>query len=255
MRKVLFTLLATGLGAALVAQTNAPVRDFGLTSKHGYYDGNAQQLVYYDQVCVTNARAQLTCGQLTLNLPPKDSPDQRPTNAVAEKDLRMVFIDKRGGTNHLTADKGVYDHRVVDGATNETFTFTGNTVRMTSAQGWLTCRQFTLSLPPMGAADSHPTNAVAETNVEVIYIDKKGETNHLTADKGFYEYSVAQGETNEMIIFSGHVTNTTVRGWVTGEPLWWDVVHDRLGGTDIEAHFRSPGTDNGTNDSPLNLLK
>jgi hypothetical protein len=116
----------------------------------------------------------------------------------------------------------------------------------------------TIDLPPDGAADNHPTNAVAETNLDIIFVNNKGETNHLTADKGVYAYGVANAVTNEIFTFSGHATNTMAQGWFTGEPLIWDNIKQTFdfGSQGVEMHLKVRGTaDKGTNNSPFNLLK
>ncbi len=181
MKKIVCWLFILTLGAGLEAQTNPALpsvsrQEIGLHAGRGYYDGVAHQVVYYDHVVVTNAQGRLACERLTINLPPED------------------------------------------------------------------------------AKDSHPTNAVAETNLDIIYVSKKGETNHLTADKGIYDYQVVNALTNETFTFTGHATNTGATYWFTGEPLIWDNVKSRFDfGRNVEMH--ATGSENGTNKSPLNLMK
>jgi hypothetical protein len=260
MKTILCTLLVAGLPGLLCAQTGPMLqilsqKDIGVRSQHGF--GNSQQVVFSDQVCVTNARGQLMCGRLTFNFPPETAADHHPTNAIAETNLVVLFFDSKGGTNRLAADQGVYDHTVAHGTTNELFTFTSNAgknVRLTSPQGWLTCQRLTLHLPPLGAADNHPTNAVAESNLVVEYVNKDHETNHLTADQGIYNYSVVEGITNETFTFTGHATNTMAQGWMTGEPLVWDVANNSFKiDSNVQIHFRMRHAEGDTNDSPNHL--
>jgi lipopolysaccharide export system protein LptA len=141
MKKMLLLLLAAGGGFAVWAQTNSavpepPQQEIGLRADHFMFDGNARQLVYYDHVRATNAQGKLTCDRLTIYLPPEGSASSRPTNAVAESNVVIDFVD-RGDTNHLTCDKAIYDYRVVNNVTNETFTFTGHATN-TSARAWMT---------------------------------------------------------------------------------------------------------------------
>jgi lipopolysaccharide export system protein LptA len=143
MKKLLFLGMVFTMGAFAGAQTNSPApapapQEIGLHADHFYYEGNARQIVYEGHVVVTNAQSRLSCGKLTINLPPAGAADNHPTNAVAETNLDIVYVDtKKGETNELTADKGVYDYSVVRGVTNELFTFTGH-ARLTSANGWMT---------------------------------------------------------------------------------------------------------------------
>lgn len=173
-----FALFATALGAA---PTNAPQpgvseQEIGLHAGHGYFDGNARVVVYFDHVVVTNAQGRLSCERLTINLPPSN------------------------------------------------------------------------------VADGHPTNAVAETNVDLVFINNKGETNHLTCDRGIYRYFILNGVTNETLTFSGHATNTSAKGWFTGEPLTWDNIHNSFDfGSNVQMGAHSSGSV--SNGSPFNLLK
>lgn len=153
------------------AQTNSPAtnsrqQEIGLHSDSAYFDGNARQVVYYGHVVATNAQGRLMCERLTIDLPPE------------------------------------------------------------------------------GATDNHPTNAVAETNLDIIFINNKGETNHLVADKGIYSYNVVNSITNELFTFTGHATNTGPQGLFTGEPLIWNQVENRFVGSNVEMHLkmRSSGT-------------
>jgi len=125
-------------------------------------------------------------------------------------------------------------------------------VVVTNFQGRLACERLTVNLPPNDAADSHPTNAVAETNVDIIYVDNKGETNHLVADKGIYLYSVAHGVTNETFTFTGHASDTTAKYQVSGEPLVWNNISSNL---DFGTNPHIVGFGGGTNGSLLNLMK
>lgn len=117
----------------------------------------------------------------------------------------------------------------------------------TNWEGKLTCERLTISLPPEGSADSHPTNMVAETNVVVDFV-KNGETNHITSDKATYAYSVVNAVTNETITFTGHARAENAKGWMTGEPLVWDNIAGRFSGSNEEGHFNIPrNSGNGTN--------
>lgn len=173
---------ATVVQTNVMAPTNATPpsaarQEFGLTSDHGTFDGNTRQIVYYDHVVVTNAQLRLACERLTLNFPPQNLGD-------------------------------------------------------------------------------HPTNAVAETNLDIIYKDNKGETNHLSADKGIYDYSIVNGVTNETCTFTGHVTNRTDKGWITGEPMVWDNIQKVLHVSNLQILGKMSGSNaSDTNASPFNLLK
>jgi lipopolysaccharide export system protein LptA len=180
MNKFFLLMMAVGGGSVLLAQTNPTVpppaqQEIGLHSDHFQFDGSARQLVYYDHVRATNAQGKLTCDRLTIYLPPEGSASTRPTNAVAEANVVIDFVN-RGDTNHLTCDKVIYNYSVADAVTNETFTFTG------------------------------------------------------------------------------HATNTSDKVWMTGEPLVWDNVKGRFSGSNFESHFKQPASSGtGTNATPFKL--
>jgi hypothetical protein len=182
MNKFVCLLSIVSVGAVLAAQINpappAASGEIGLHAGRGHYYGSTRQVVYYDHVVVTNAQGRLSCERLTIYLPPSD------------------------------------------------------------------------------AADSNPTNAVAETNLDIIYIDKHGETNHLVADKGVYAYSVINCVTNQTFTFGPHATNTAAKFWFTGEPLVWDNIKGDFdfGTNNIEMHIHG-AAGGGTNGSPFNLMK
>jgi hypothetical protein len=136
-------------------------------------------------------------------------------------------------------------------------------VVVTNAMGSLTCERLTINLPPEGSLEREPTNAVAATNVVLIFV-KKSDTNHVTCDRAIYAYQVSNGTTNDTTTFwgsAGHparVENT--KGWMTGEPLVWDNLTGNFSGVNTETHFRIPtAASDGTNSPgpamPPNFLK
>jgi lipopolysaccharide export system protein LptA len=140
MKRIIFLFLAGSCGL-LRAQTNSLLqesseREVGLHSDHFFYDGKARELVYYDNVVGTNAQGQMTCGRLTILLPPEGSASGHPTNVVAETNVVIDFLNN-DGTNHITSDKAIYAYSVVNAITNETITFTGH-AKGENAKGWMT---------------------------------------------------------------------------------------------------------------------
>jgi lipopolysaccharide export system protein LptA len=142
--------------------------------------------------------------------------------------------------------------------------FDGNTrqgiylgdVVVTNPKGVLHCGQLIVDLPPDG---SHPTNIVAVTNVVIDALDEKGQTNHITADKAVYTYSVVNSVTNETIVFTGgdpmpKVETPQFTG--LGDPLTFDLITKKYSASNFKTIFKQPpGLGNGTNASPFNFLK
>jgi lipopolysaccharide export system protein LptA len=137
-----------------------------------------------------------------------------------------------------------------DGKTRQLI-YTGN-VRATNAQGELTCGQLTIKLPAEGAMGGQPTNAVAATNVVVVFVNEKRETNRLTCDRAIYDYGVRDAITNQTFTFTGHATNTGDKMWMTGEPLIWDNIRQQFTGANFETHFKQPaGSGSSNNVMPI----
>jgi lipopolysaccharide export system protein LptA len=148
---------------------------------------------------------------------------------------------------------------VYDGNKRQVFYF--DHVVVTNLQGKLTCERLTVDLAPEGATNSQPTNAVAETNVVIDFVDK-GDTNHVTCDKAVYVYSVVNAVTNNTITFIPTSPNKPAevqnsKGTMTGEPLVWNIVTGQFSGTNFVMHFHAPAEGGkGTNgSSPYNFLK
>ena len=78
---------------------------------------------------------------------------------------------------------------------------------------------------------------VALTNVVMVMIDNKGETNHATSDKAVYDFHLEGVATNETVTLSGHAKMWTDKFTATGEPLVWDLVKQELTGSNWVTTF------------------
>jgi lipopolysaccharide transport protein LptA len=105
-----------------------------ITSKHGFYSDAARQVIYSGNVRVDDPQMQLTCEELTANLPQSGG---HINHLVALTNVVMDSVDEKGQTNHATSDKAVYDYKVVNGVTNETITLTGNAM-VKNGPNWMT---------------------------------------------------------------------------------------------------------------------
>jgi lipopolysaccharide export system protein LptA len=130
---LLFLLASCGL---LRAQTNAPAKapaeqTIAIDSVHWYVDGISNQMVWYENVYVTdNQKTKLHCERLTVDVPQNDDPL---TNIVAETNV-VIDMVKDGHTNHITANRAVYAFSLSTNlvgiiTTNQTVTFTGGDPR------------------------------------------------------------------------------------------------------------------------------
>ncbi|HEX7571419.1 MAG TPA: hypothetical protein VF492_13040, partial [Verrucomicrobiae bacterium] len=120
----------------------------------------------------------------------------------------------------------------------------------------LYCEQLTVDLPP---DFGHPTNIVAEAGVVIDRVDEKGQTNHITADKAVYTYSVVNAVTNEVVTFTGGNPTPKVENQqmiIVGEPLVMNLLTKQFSGTNPKITFKqTPNASGDTNASPLNFLK
>jgi len=153
----------------------------------------------------------------------------------------------------ITSDTGQFDGKTMQ------MVYLGHVFVTDNVKGKLHCDQLTVSVPPSGG---HLTNIVAESNVVIDYLENAGQTNHITASKAVYAYSVVTNlatiVTNELVTFTGgqpmpKVENPQVT--ILSEPLIYDVTAKKF----IFAHYKTilnskpGGTD--TNASPFDLLK
>jgi lipopolysaccharide transport protein LptA len=98
-------------------------------------------------------------------------------------------------------------------------------VRVDSANMRLTCEWLAADLPQTGG---RVTNIVAESNVVMDAADEKGQKMHATGDKAVYVYRVENGVTNETVTLTGNARLENAQGWLTGDSIIWDRVHERL---------------------------
>lgn len=98
-------------------------------------------------------------------------------------------------------------------------------VRVDSANMKLTCEWLAADLPQTGG---RVTNIVAESNVVVDATDEKGQKMHATGDRAVYVYRVENGVTNETVTLTGNARLENAQGWLTGDSIIWDRVHERL---------------------------
>jgi lipopolysaccharide export system protein LptA len=120
-------------------------------------------------------------------------------------------------------------------------------VRVDSANMKLTCEWLAADLPQTG---NRVTNIVAETNVVVDATDAKGQKMHATGDRAVYVFNVENGITNETVTLTGNARLENAQGWLTGDSIVWDRVHERLSvpsNPKMIFHQALASTDNGTN--------
>ncbi len=119
----------------------------------------------------------------------------------------------------------------------------------------LTCEKLIVDLQKDGG---HPTNILALTNVVVDVLDEKGQTNHVTANRATYTYTVANATTNEMITFDGGEPKPRVENpqlIMEGDVLTFDLGTKQFSGEGFRTIFKQLPNAGGTNGSPFQLFK
>lgn len=145
------------------------------------------------------------------------------------------------------------DHGFFDGIRHQMI-YQGNVV-ITNAGSTMRCGLLTVYLPPEGG---RPTNIVAQTNIVIDALDGNGQPNHITANKAVYSYQVVEAVTNETVTFTGGDPTPRVENSqmiITGDPLVLNLATKQFTGSNYRTIFKEASGANGTNASPLNLLK
>jgi lipopolysaccharide transport protein LptA len=125
-----------------------------------------------------------------------------------------------------------------------TAVYRGN-VRVDDPQLKLTCDLLTAKRPASGGRIDR---IVAETNVAIVMLDDKGQTNHATGDRLVYTYRVQEAATNEIALLTGNARMDSADGWLTADVIEWNFITKKL---HAEGNFRSgphPGAN--TNQPP-----
>lgn len=101
--------------------------------------------------------------------------------------------------------------------------------RMHLTSDWLAA-----DLPHDKNSDTH---VVAATNVVMLLLDDKGQTNHASSDQAVYHMHVESGVTNETVTLTGHAKMWNDKISVIGEPLVYDMVQQELAGSNYVTSF------------------
>ncbi|HEX9047513.1 MAG TPA: hypothetical protein VF988_10840 [Verrucomicrobiae bacterium] len=167
------------------------------------------------------------------------------------------------------------DHGYFDGKTSQMI-YSGHVYVTDNAQAKLRCEVLTVDVPAEGG---HPTNIIAETGVQIDYVDGEGDTNHVTCNKAVYSYGLVTNQlatitngltvnksvvvTNEIMTFTGGDPLPKVENpkfAMVGDPLYLDIQTRKFGGGSGNYHMtmkHMPASGNGTNGtaSPFNFLQ
>ncbi len=129
-------------------------------------------------------------------------------------------------------------------------------VHVDNPQMKLTCGLLTIEAPKLPTGKFN--RATAETNVVIDFVNGTPPdltTNHATADKAVYTYSVTNivttasgegGETNSIIVLTGNSVVTNVQGTFKGDPI----IMDRIADTITSPNFLKMTVNQSTSNSP-----
>ena len=118
--------------------------------------------------------------------------------------------------------------------------YSGN-VKVTDTQMQLTCQLLTARFMTNDSR-LEIESIIAETNVVVDAIDWDGGTNHATADKLVYSYSVVDGVTNQTLELTGNAVLTNWRGELKGDPIFVDLVKGKFFAGKAQTTIQPAGT-------------
>ena len=119
-----FSLRAQTGSTGEPATNSVPRPPTTINSDSADFDMNARKAYYHGNVIVSDPQMKLTCAELVADIPESG----HITHIVAETNVVIDFTDDHGQTNHVTAQKAVYDYKMQNAVTNETVTLTGNPV-------------------------------------------------------------------------------------------------------------------------------
>jgi len=149
---------------------------------------------------------------------------QSHAQSVPNESPALAGTSTNGQTEILSDNGGDFYYKI------KTYIYRGN-VRVLNPQMKLTCELLTIESPEM--KEGKFNRATAETNVVIDWVDDNG-TNHATADKAVYTYSLTnlatlpetRFETNALVVLSGHPYVTNKIGTWNGDPIIWDRIKD-----------------------------
>lgn len=104
--------------------------------------------------------------------------------------------------------------------------YTGN-VKVNDPQMQLTCAILTARFRTNNSR-LEIESIVAETNVVIDAVDFEGRTNHATADKLVYSYTVVEGITNQTLELTGNPKLMNPLGGLAGEIIFVDMVKGKV---------------------------
>lgn len=128
------------------------------------------------------------------------------------------------------------------------FVYRGN-VRVDNPQMKLTCELLTVEAPKVG--EGKYNSATAETNVVIDWLDSQG-TNHATADKAVYTYTLTNTamppaehwETNAFVVLTGNPVVTSPQQTIRSDPIVWDRIRDVITASNFVNQEIKPGRTN-----------
>lgn len=151
-------------------------------------------------------------------------PTAAATNEPAVKAPDEIFITSEHGELHYKTNTVIYrDNVAVD-----------------DPQMKLRCDLLTLEAPKVPSGKFN--RATAEGNVVVDFLND-GATNHVTAGKVVYTYSITNSVTNAVVVVSGNPVITTPSGRYESDPIIWDRIRGTVQWTNrMNMQVRLSGT-------------
>jgi len=169
-------------------------------------------------VCLAAGLAFMMNAQ-TNSSPPGAETLTPPASVAAEHTTNSAPVRPPSEVSIVSDNGGVFNFK------SNVFVYRGN-VRVTDDPLMrLASELLTLEAPKLGTNKFN--RATAETNVVIDFLHD-GMTNHATAQRVVWTYSVTNLVTNDLVFLSGNVVITNLQGYLSGDPLIWDRIRDTV---------------------------
>jgi lipopolysaccharide export system protein LptA len=124
-------------------------------------------------------------------------------------------------------------------------------VRVNDPRMKLRSELLTAELPHEGA-NNRVHHIVAETNVDIDFLNDNGEHTHATGQKAVYDFKVINGVTNELLELTGHPRIDLTNGWMTADVFVMNRTTGTLIGRDnFHLHYPTAREKPGETNAPV----
>jgi lipopolysaccharide export system protein LptA len=191
-------------------------------------------------------RLLFCCAFLIICLGFLRADDTNESNPIVSSDATVDAppVESSSATESLPPEEGgddrethIFSDSVELGIETRSAVYRGN-VRLMDPRLYLTCEQLMAVVPEAG---QRVEQIIAETNVVVVVVDDRGQTNRAYADRAVYTYEVTEAGTNEVVELTGASQPRVEReeGTLYGDVIIWDRTRNRIRATNQRMVYRA----------------